>query len=63
MEFKDYYQILGVDKTATANQIKTAYRRLARKFHPDINQNDKSAETKFKEINEAYQIIMDMLAA
>jgi len=59
MEFKDYYQILGVDKTATANQIKTAYRRLARKFHPDINQNDKSAETKFKEINEANEVIGD----
>ncbi len=59
MKFKDYYLILGVKKTATAIEIKTAYRQLARKYHPDISQNDKSAETKFKEINEANEVLGD----
>lgn len=52
---KDYYSILGVDKTATDGDIKTAYRRLAMKYHPDRNQGDKDSEEKFKEINEAYE--------
>src|ERR1700682_5182576 len=59
MEFKDYYSTLGVAKTATAEELKTAYRKLARKFHPDVNPNDKSAEGRFKEINEAYEVLGD----
>ena len=59
MEFKDYYKILGVDKKATTEQIKTAYRKLARKHHPDVNPNDKEAEAKFKEATEAYEVLSD----
>jgi len=59
MDFKDYYSTLGVAKTATEKEIKQAYRRLARKFHPDVNPGDKSAESKFKEINEAYEVLGD----
>ncbi|CAL1516409.1 DnaJ C-terminal domain-containing protein [Chitinophaga sp. MM2321] len=59
MEVKDYYKVLGVDKTATAEQIKKAYRKLAVKHHPDKNQGDKAAEEKFKEINEAYEVLSD----
>jgi DnaJ-class molecular chaperone len=59
MEFKDYYQILGVSKAAPAKDIKQAYRKLARKHHPDVNPGDKSAETRFKEINEAYEVLGD----
>jgi DnaJ-class molecular chaperone len=59
MEFKDYYQTLGVSKTAPAKDIKQAYRKLARKFHPDVNPGDKSAEARFKEINEAYEVLGD----
>src|ERR1044071_8152058 len=59
MEFKDYYSTLGVAKTATAKEIKQAYRKLARKHHPDVNPKDKSAEAKFKEINEAYEVLGD----
>src|SRR5438552_10048770 len=59
MEFKDYYSTLGVAKTATEKEIKQAYRKLARKHHPDVNPNDKSAEAKFKEINEAYEVLGD----
>src|SRR5436309_1344943 len=59
MDFKDYYSTLGVAKTATDKEIKQAYRKLARKHHPDVNPTDKSAEGKFKEINEAYEVLGD----
>ena len=58
-DFKDYYQILGIKKDASADDIKKAYRRLARKYHPDLNPGDKKAETKFKEINEAQEVLSD----
>ncbi len=59
MTGKNYYQILGINKNATTNEIKRAYRSLARKYHPDINPGDKSSEEKFKEINEAYEVLSD----
>ena len=59
MDFKDYYSTLGVAKTATAKELKQAYRKLARKHHPDVNQGNKSAESRFKEINEAYEVLGD----
>ncbi len=59
MVFIDYYKVLGVSKTATEKEIKTAYRKLARKYHPDINPNNKDSEVKFKEINEANQVLSD----
>jgi curved DNA-binding protein len=59
MDFKDYYQTLGLGKTASAKEIKQAYRKLARKFHPDVNPGDKAAESRFKEINEAYEVLGD----
>ncbi|HJZ75678.1 MAG TPA: DnaJ C-terminal domain-containing protein [Vicinamibacterales bacterium] len=59
MDFKDYYSTLGVSKTASEKEIKQAFRKLARKHHPDVNPGDKSAETKFKEINEAYEVLGD----
>ena len=59
MEFKDYYATLGVPKTATEKEIKQAYRKLARKHHPDVNQGDKVAEAKFKDINEANEVLGD----
>ena len=59
MAGKDYYKVLGVNKNATEKEIKQAYRRLARKHHPDLNSGDKKAEAKFKEINEAHQVLSD----
>ncbi len=59
MEFRDYYKTLGVDRKAGAAEIKSAFRKLARKFHPDVNPNNKDAEAKFKQLNEAYQVIGD----
>ena len=59
MDFKDYYSTLGVAKTASQKEIKQAFRKLARKHHPDVNPGDKAAETKFKEINEAYEVLGD----
>ena len=59
MEYKDYYKILGVEKKATKDEIKKAYRELAMKYHPDKNPGDKEAERKFKEINEAHAVLSD----
>jgi len=59
MEFIDYYKILEIPKTATESEVKKAYRKLARKYHPDLNPNNKDAEKKFKEINEANEVLSD----
>lgn len=59
MEYRDYYKVLGVDKNAGEKEIKTAFRKLARKHHPDVNPNDPKAEERFKEINEAYEVLGD----
>jgi curved DNA-binding protein len=59
MTFVDYYKILGIDKTATPKDIKNAYRKLARKFHPDLNPNDKDAKKNFQQINEANEVLSD----
>ena len=59
MAGKDYYKILGVDRRASEREIKQAYRRLARQYHPDVNPGDRSAEEKFKQINEAYEVLSD----
>ena len=58
-EKRDYYEVLGVAKTATADEIKSAYRKLAMKYHPDRNPGDKAAEEKFKEAAEAYDVLHD----
>ncbi len=60
MDFKDYYKILGVERSASADEIKKAYRKLAIKYHPDKNQGNKQAEEKFKEINEANEVLSDV---
>jgi curved DNA-binding protein len=59
MEYKDYYRTLQVDKKASAKEIKKSYRKLARKYHPDVNPGDDAAENKFKDINEAYEVLSD----
>jgi len=59
LEYKDYYKILGVNKKATSDEIKKAYRKLAKQYHPDANQNNIKAEDRFKEINEAYEVLSD----
>ncbi|MGI8588958.1 MAG: DnaJ C-terminal domain-containing protein [Chloroflexia bacterium] len=59
MQVKDYYQTLGAKREATEKEIRSAYRKLARKYHPDVNPNNKEAEAKFKEINEAYEVLSD----
>lgn len=57
MEFKDYYATLGIGRNAPADEVKTAFRKLARRYHPDVNPNDAAAERRFKEVNEAYEVL------
>lgn len=59
MEYKDYYKILGVEKTADQKEIKQAFRKLAKKYHPDLHPEDKEAEQRFKDVNEAYEVLGD----
>ena len=59
MDFVDYYKILGIDKTATEKDVKSAYRKLARKYHPDLNPNNKDANKNFQQINEANEVLSD----
>src|SRR4051812_21825286 len=59
MAKRDYYQVLGISKTASADEIKKAHRKLVRQFHPDVNKDNKQAEEKFKEVQEAYDVLSD----
>ena len=59
VEFRDYYEVLGLSRSADEKAIRTAYRKLARQSHPDVNPGDKDAEQRFKEINEAYEVLSD----
>lgn len=59
MDYVDYYKLLGIEKSATQKDVKSAYRKLARKYHPDLNPNDKDAKRKFQQINEANEVLSD----
>ena len=59
MEYKDYYKILGVERSSSADDIQKAYKKLARKYHPDLNPGDSAAEEKFKDVGEAYEVLKD----
>src|ERR1700748_2625123 len=59
VQFRDYYETLGVPRTASEDEIRSAFRKLARKYHPDVAKDKKAAEEKFKEINEAYEVLSD----
>src|SRR5690554_4800334 len=59
MKYIDYYKVLGVSEKATSDEIKKAYRKLARKYHPDLNPNDEQAQKKFQEVNEANEVLSD----
>src|SRR5205085_3752777 len=59
MAKRDYYEVLGIPRTATADEIKRAHRKLVRQYHPDVNKNNKQAEEKFKEVQEAYDVLSD----